>query len=1161
MYLNFTEPGCAKEPRSVLQRHPTMKFLMRVGLFYIFLVMVSGQLLLAHSGRSQTLDSIHVTVELRNENLKHLFRKIEKQTGLMFAYQPQQVDGYKRINLPMQTRSVKATLDLVLEGTLLEYRQVNNNVIIFSEEEKKFLLTETETLLINITGTVSDSGGDPMPGVNIIVKGTTIGTNTDSEGKYVLEVLEQDAILVFSFIGYVSQEIPVNNRSVIDVSLSEDVQSLEEVVIIGYGEQKKSNLTAAVQMVDTRDLQNRPVKSVAEMLTASVPNLNVTINSSAPNAEPSLNIRGFTEFNASGSPLVLVDGVPMDIKYVNANDVESISVLKDAAASAIYGSRAPNGVILITTKAGAKGEAMRIDVSADLFISEPIGLPKSASSADFAINNNERAYNRQAAPLYTDAVIERMRQFMNGEITTTNIILPNGKYGGVYDFNANSDHLDLAFRDRVTNQRYNVSVSGGGDKTSYYASLGYLGNDGVYASDHDWLKRISTVVKVNTEITDWLNFGVNVKYNRQETTRPTIWNGGQNDTRFINQLTWLPPVPAYNDNGSPNEFSILPNLDGLSGSFNNVSDDLWSMYNVEFKPLKGLSIKADYAWNMNQGFDNNTELVFYGFDADGAIMPSRRSPGQDKIFQRSSTLNYHNANVNISYTKTLGKHDFSVLAGYNEELTKFNSLAGSNTDLYTQSTPSISTTYGSNTFLDDNAYSWATRGYFFRASYNYKGIYLVDFNGRYDASSKYSPDSRWAMFPSVSAGYNIAKENYWPLKEWVSVFKVRGSWGKLGNNTGPNYSYLPTLGTNAQSNIILEGERLPYVTMPGIISDDLTWTKPRVIGFGLEVEALQSRLSMEYDWYQRTVFDQQGPAEQYSEVLGTNPPTRNNAISETRGWEFLVTWEDEAFNLSGSPVRYGIRAGLSDYIGYVVEYVSNETGTRAGWTPGQVFGELYGYRSLGMAENAEFLQANPLWTSDWFYPGDLMFEDVNGDGVVNEGVGNYWYSQGDRQLLGYNYPRYRFNIATNVAWKGFTLSALFDGVGKQKAYFGNQFNFGSGAYVSQGQIDRGYWTFNRPDAFFPRAKGALGPLAEENDQYAMNLAHLRTRNINLNYEFPSYLLEKIKIRRLSANISIENAGMVYYNSWFKEMDPIQVQQGMTNYPPSKTYSLGLKLGI
>ncbi|MGQ1786114.1 SusC/RagA family TonB-linked outer membrane protein [Saccharicrinis sp. GN24d3] len=1130
--------------------------ILRIMKISVFLLTVCLAQLSAIGGYGQKAT---LSVKMEKTTIGEVLEIIQEKTEFKIAFSSEYVDLDRNVNVDYEKEPLDNVLKDLFEDTNVGFKVLDKQIVLFDvtviQQAEKFA----------IKGIVTDNSGQPLPGVTVLLKGTSVGTITDINGKYALTDIPADAVLLFSFIGMQSQEVQVASRSVINITLLDEALGLDEVVVIGYGTQKKVNLTSAVQMVDSKDLENRPVKSVTEMLSASVPGLNITTKSGAPNAESSLNIRGFTGFNASGSPLILVDGVPQDIDLVNANDVESISVLKDAAASAIYGSRAPNGVVLITTKSGKKSQKMQINFSADMIVSSPIGLPETVNSDVNAIFRNNQRYNHLRSPLWSDEAIERMTQYIDGEITTTNIILPSGKYGSVYEYNANNDQFDTAFRDNVFNQKYNVSINGGSEKTTYYASLGYIDNQGVYESPVDWMKRYSALIKVNSDITDWLSVGVSSKYGRQQSERPRIWRNGQNDGNFFDAVGFFPSLPSYDDNGSPNEFSIVPNLSGASGSFNNTNDDVWLTGNFDFKPVKGLSIKGDYTWNTNHQFDNNTSFVFNSWDADGTPKPSRRSPSINDIEERSKNKYYHSLNFVATYKLQVNKHDLTLLAGYNEEENKFNSLYGYNSLFYTNSVPSLSTTYSDSPVVDDVIYSWATQGYFGRVSYNYKETYLLDINMRYDASSKYSPDTRWAFFPSVSAGYNVARENFWPLKDYVSMFKIKGSWGKLGNNTGSNYAYLPTMGTNAQTPVILDGGRLPYVSMPGIISDDLTWTKPRTIGFGVEAAALKNRLKVEYDWFQRTVFDQQGPAQQYSEVLGTTGPKKNNAVSETRGWEMSATWSDRAFNVAGDPIRYSVRAGVSDYIGYVVEYEENETGARSGWTPGQVFGELYGYTWGGIGETPEDFQNTVLWRNGWFYPGDFNFADTNGDGLVNNGQGSYWYSQGDRKLLGYNYPRYKYHIALNASWKGLTLSALFDGVGKQTLYTRRKYVMVSKNFYTKQQAELGgTWNLNNQDAFFPRSYDFnYNQIWERNanDHYAHNMAHLRIKNVNLSYQLPASIVSKLRLRSLAVNISGENLGMVYFKSWANHFDPIQFEEDFGTYPPSRIFSFGVKVGI
>jgi TonB-linked SusC/RagA family outer membrane protein len=1142
-----------------LVKFSALRKLIRIMKLTTFLFFLSIGCVFASKTYSQTKT---LNLKFHKTSVKEVLSEIEDQSEFYFMYNSKLIDVDREVSVNVKEQKVEQVLNTLFAETDVEYVIKDRFIVLTgSAVTQGDLRAQQQSVL---TGKVSDENGEPLPGVTVVIKGTTQGTVTNLDGLYTLSGVSEKAILEFTFIGLKTQDIEVGTQTTINVTMFEDAVGIEEVVVIGYGTQKKVNLTSAVQMVDTKDLENRPVKSVAQMLSASVPGLNVTTGSSAPDAEPSLNIRGYTGFGETGSPLVLVDGVPQSISYVNANDVESISVLKDAAASAIYGSRAPNGVILITTKAGKKGEKMQINFNCDINISQPLGVPDMASSVEYANFVNEGRRNSLLSDIYTEEQIDRMQQYIDGDITTTNIIEDSGLYGGVYDFNANEDHFDRAFRDNVMNQKYSVSINGGGEKSSYYASLGHVTADGSYNSDIDWMKRYFSVIKVNTDITDWLSVGASSKYTREQSQRPTVWTSGQSDSKFFDALAFMPSVPSYNDNGSPNEFSIMPSIDGLAGSYNNTTDDLWLTGQIEFKPLKGLSIKGDYSWNVYHAFDFDTELVIDCWDADGSYLASRRSPSIDQITEKNTNKYYHTLNLLASYDLNVDKHSLNLMAGYNEEKNNYNSLTGSNTDFYTPSVLSLSTTYGENAYTDDVIYAWATRGWFGRMSYNYKETYLLDVNMRYDASSKYSEETRWAFFPSVSVGYNVAKENFWPLKQYVNMFKIKGSIGKLGNNSGDTYAYISTMSSYSETSVLLDGGKLPYVTMADLVSADLTWEKPRTIDFGVEIGAFKNRLHLEGDWYQRTTFDQEGPAEQYPEVLGATVPTSNNAVTETRGWEVSASWTDQAFKIKGSSVKYGIRAGISDYIGYVVDYETNETGLRSSYTRGERFGELYGYHSLGIAQTVEDVQSQNLWRTTKIYPGDLMLEDTNGDGLLNSGQGSYWYSQGDRHLLGYTYPRYKYNIALNASWKGLAISALFDGVGKQSKYISNQFVMLSKNLLTEEQLDRGWWSADNPDAFYTRPYNKSYLQTYEttaNDKYDLNLAHLRIKNVNISYTVPASLVSRLKLRSLTVSLSGENLGFIYYKAWAKEYDPIQLQNSVKTYPPSRTYSIGFKLGI
>lgn len=1128
-----------------------------------------------------------ISLNLNQVSIEQVFNEIEKQTEFKFLYNYNDANYDKTISIKAKKEQVNTILKRILIGTNVTFKVLGKQIILKKEvKNSSGTLNSTKAKAsfstkiiqdITISGAIVDESGMPLPGVNIIIEGTTTGTQSDFDGEYALKA-KKGAVLVFSYVGYKSQKVTVGNSSTINVILKEEAGVLDEVVVIGYGTQKKSNLTAAIATVDTKDLENRPVNTITEMLSASVPGLNITVGSSAPNAVPSINIRGFTGLNSSGAPLVIVDGVPLtnasDIRFVNAQDVENISVLKDAAATAIYGSRAPNGVILVTTKSGKKGQKMKIEFSSDVRISSPLGLPNSLSGSEYAFERNNRRFNSRTGgngvPLYTDETIERILAYEAGEINTTAIILDSGKYGSVFTFNASENHIQEAFRDNVFNQTYNLSLSGGSDTTTYFASVNALDVDGIYQSDNDWLKRYITNVRINTDIKPWLTVGINSKYSRQETLRPTIWRNGQNDQTLFNSLGFIPTVPAYYDNGTPNEFSIRPNLDGLSGTYSATADIYTTQASIQIKPFKGLTLSGDYTWRATNTFNFNTEFQFGGLDADGTEIPSRRSPNLSTITETSTNINYHTANFNVNYETSLNGHNINAIVGYNQEENNYRQLTASNSDFYTTTVPSLSTTFGDNYFADDRLYAWAVQGYFGRLHYDYKEKYLIDVSGRYDGTSRYSSDDRWVFSPAIAVGYDIAKESFWPLKNAVNHFKLTAKYGRSSNqaSTGTSnaqlYTYLPTLGTTGQITTPINGALPSAAYIPPILSDDLTWVKPENIGFGLDVGMFKNKLVLNYEWYQRTVYDQIGVAIQLPEVLGTGVPAQNNAVSETRGFEFSANWRDQ-FNINGEPFNYGIRVGLSDYIGYVVEYEENETGTRGSWTPGQLFGELYGVGSEGIAQNQDEVLANVIPTTGFYYPGDLFYEDTNGDGLINNGVGSFWYSQGDRKRLGFTYPRYRYNIGLNAEWKSLSLSVLFQGVGHQKVYFANKFNFGTFNFISVEQQERDWWTANDTDAFYPRAyRYNLNQLRENrvNDQYENNLAHLRIKNIGLTYNFKGELLKKMLVSNASITLSGENLGFIFNKSWSKEFDPIQLSTNQIGtYPPSRTFSLGFRLGI
>ncbi len=1017
----------------------------------------------------------------------------------------------------------------------------------------------------SISGSVVSSDKKvPLKDVSVVLKGKANGVQTDDKGQFSIKADVGD-VLVISSIGFTTQEITVGSESRLVITLVESISTLDDVVVVGFGKQKKSNLTAAVTQIDGAVLQNRPIKSVAEGLQGFVAGFNVNTVNGSPESNPSLNVRGFTGLGSQGSPLVLVDGVERNLGDINPNDVENVSILKDAAASAIYGSRAPYGVVLVTTRSGKKGEKARINYSGSTLIGTPIGMPHWANSWEFAEKINEKYRNSLQSTLYSDATIQKMKDFGSGKLSVWNDPLPNGQWGAHYDSYANNDWFSTMFKDQNPSSQHNLDFSGGSNNTTYYMGLGYNKAAGLIVGSNDKKERFSSLLKVKTDVTDWFGLGLTMNYVKSDETGLNIRGRGRDYGDMMNNAAGsFPNWSDLSPNGSPYWLSSGPTMRGDGGNAIYNTNDLFLSGRFDLKPTQGLNVSGSYSWKNTSNHTNVVSLPIISINADGTNRFSGRSVTQSEVYRSMSTTNYHTADLTASYQKTFNKHAFQIMAGYQEEEYSTTSLIGSRKDLYTNTVPTLHTAYNAQPLVDDALSHWATQGFFGRLSYNYKEKYLVEFNGRYDAHSKFPADIRWAFFPSFSAGWNVAKENFWKF-DAISSFKIRGSYTGSGDNGSGNYLYLPTLGVAVGTkDVLLEGAKPNMVSMPGLVSPTLTWAKPKSIGIGVDVVALRNRLEVTWDWYQRTTYDQAGPAEVLPVTLGTTPPQTNNSVSETRGWEFTANWKDKAFQIGKKQVNYSVSFNISDYIGYVVNYKENISGARSGtWTPGEVFGELYVYESNGIAQNANDIARNVVQTGGFNVPGDLMLRDRNGDGRINSGDGGFWYSQGDIKKVGYTYPRYRYGFNLQANWNGFDLSVQLTGVPYWKIYSGNFYvmpvagdQFNSKWFVAQRQL--GTWSYENPNAFYPRYSSRT---YAANDQYLLNLAHLRIKNLRVGYQLPPKIASRFKTDRVYMYVSIENLGYIYNKSFVKYEPEILANYGGSGYPPQRQYSFGINIRL
>jgi len=1128
--------------------------IMRLSVFFLLLFVAQTFATVTYSQQTK------LTLKMQSAKVIEVLSKIEDESQFYFLFNQKLVNVERQVNVDVKNESIDKILSNLFENTNVNYLVKDRQIILTTANNESGVLQQK-----SVSGKVTDSSGSPLPGVSVVVKGTTTGVITDMDGKYAIAKVPENATLQFSFVGMKMQELAVAGKTTLNVGMEEETVGVDEVVVVGYGVQKKSHLTGAITQINAEVLQNRPVKTVSEGLQGFVAGFNVDDVNGAPESNPSLNIRGFTGINSQGSPLVLVDGVERSVADVNPNDVESVTVLKDAAASAIYGSRAPYGVLLISTKSGKKGEKVRINYSGSYQVGTPVGMPHWANSWEFAEKINEKYRNNMQATLYKDETIQKMKDFAAGKLDVWNDPLPNGQWGAHYDSYANNDWFSTMFKDQTPSQQHNLDFSGGSNNTTYYMGVGYNDASGLIVGSNDKRERYTTLLKVKTDVTDWLSVGLNMNYVKKDDVGLNIRGLGRDySDMMVNAAGSFPNWADLSPNGSPYWLSSGPTMRGEGGNVIDDNNEFFISGKFEFKPIKGLNINGNYSWKNNGNHTATTSFPIISINADGTTRNSGRSVTQSQIRRVMSTSNYHTADLTASYLRQIKKHFFQAMVGYQEEYFKTITLIGDRKDLYTNAIPTLHTAFNAQPFLDDALSHWATQGFFGRLSYNFNERYLFEFNGRYDAHSKFPADIRWAFFPSFSVGWNIAKENFWKFKS-ISSLKIRGSYTGSGDNGSGNYLYLPTMGTAlGTKDVLLEGAKPNMVTMPGLVSPDLTWAKPQSIGIGIDVVALKNKLDVTWDWYQRTTYDQAGPAETLPVTLGTGVPNTNNAVSETRGWEFTVNWRDKGFQIAGKKLGYSANFNISDYIGYVVKYKENISGAKSGtWTPGEIFGELYVYESNGIAQNADDVAKNVVQTSGWNVPGDLMLKDTNGDGRVTSGDGGYWYAQGDLKKVGYTYPRYRYGLNLQANWNGFDLSVQLTGVPYWKIYSGSFYvmpvagdQFNSKWFTAQ--RDLGTWTYETPSAFYPRYSFRT---YAANDQYLLNLANLKVKNLRFGYQLPSVLSSKVKLDRIYVYTSIENLGYIYYKSFVKYDPEILQNYGGSGYPPQRQISFGINIGI
>ncbi|MCX2679264.1 TonB-dependent receptor [Galbibacter sp. EGI 63066] len=1047
-----------------------------------------------------------------------------------------------------------------------------------------------------VTGKVYDPEGVPLPGVNVLIQETSNGTVTDFDGNFSLEIPENEqTTLVFSSLGFLQQEVVVGDQTSIQITLQTDIQGLDEVVVVGYGNQKKRNLTGAVSTIDTKVLESRPITDVGRGLQGTTPGLTILSPSGQIGQNPTIRLRGNVgTLGTSGGaqPLILVDNVEIpNLQSINPEDIQDISVLKDAASTSIYGARGAWGVILITTKNGRREKAPSISYSNNFSWATPTGSPTVAPAAEGA----EMAFAavRRRIPslesfgvvgMYIDqTAIDKMREWESlygGQDLGMEMVA--GRDYEIRDgrlfFYRPWNPTDLFVKKWALQQKHDVSVSGGSEHTNYYLGLGYLNQGGVYKTNPDEFERYNLNLSINTSVTDWLDIRAKVLHTNSLTTEPFKFGSATYDAWYYT-TRW----PAFYPYGTVDGKPFRNHISEVEQAKMNENTNSLSRINLgtTLTPVKNLAINFDYTHDRVEEHEQQTGGTLYAYNfwaqgADFSYVPYS-SAAFDRVQYNSEWSRRNTAKLYGIYTATFDDvHKFDFTAGSDMEEYEYWFHYSQRRNLLNPDQGELALATGDQ-FVGGDRNKWSTLGFFARVNYAYKNKLLLEVNARYDGSSRLSATQNWGYFPSMSAGYILTEEDFMAsLQPTLSFFKIRGSYGSVGNQN-TYLSNIYRVMSSYNSGWLIGGQNQVATGTPGALPADLTWETVTTLDLGFDAKFFNNKLGVNFDWYRRKVSDMHSPGLTLPSSFGTSSPIRNYGELQTTGWEVAVDF-NHTFN---NGLSINAVATLSDFKEKVTKY-ENTTQLIDSHYEGKMLGEIWGYETDRFFTEDDFnadgsyadgVPSQELYeTNGWFFygPGDVKYKDINGDGVIDYGSETVGDS-GDMKVIGNSTPRYQYGFQLGADWKGIDLSIFMQGVGKRDFWangpvFVPGYRYGEGWY--EHQLD--YWTPENPNAYYPRpndqqqSSNAMNFLPQS--KYLLDMSYLRMKNITLGYTLPESILSKQRINRLRIYVSGEN--LFEFSGIQVPIDPEvdYTTAGLNDpntfgrvYPFRRSYSFGVQL--
>ena len=1019
----------------------------------------------------------------------------------------------------------------------------------------------------SVSGKVLDEQQVPIIGAAVILAGGgSVGSVTDIDGNFALTVPSGDVTLNVTCLGYESKAVSVSNtQSMVTIILKEDSMMIDETVVVGYGTQKKVNLTGAITTVASKELENRTSHSLTNMLQGSVPGLNITTSSGTPGASGSINIRGVTSIN-DAEPIVVIDGAIGDLDRVNPNDVQSISVIKDAAAAAVYGARAAYGVILITTKSGSDKDGKAI-----VKYSGKFGWEEPTTSTDYetrgywSVYTVDKFWQADAGKKYTTYTDYDMGQLLARVNDKTEhpdrpwVVedVRNGKRQWVYY--ANTDWYHELYKDQHPVQKHSVSISGGGKAVRYFLSASYDKKVGVIKQNPDVYQKYNLRSKLDFDINKWFKMSNNTSYFASSYSFPGV---GDVENAFAYAARHaLAAFPLKNPDGSwvyttpmiSGNYNVANGRHIVYGNDKNFNLDKYNDFQntteLKFTPVKQFNITANFTYrNYTTSYTNRQTKFDYRVYPGADIQYYTSGAGEDKLTENIKRYNYLSGNVFATFEETWkDAHHLTVMAGLNAETWANKNVKALGKNLLSEDlndlnliAPDVDGNVLTEVGGGQNAYSLL--GVFARVNYDYKGRYLFEASARYDGTSRFAAGSRWGLFPSGSIGWRISEEPFFaPAKKVVNNLKLRASYGSLGNQNVGYYAHLRTISLNYFSNYTFgEGSTKPkYSSLSNPVSSGLTWETTQQSNIGLDMTMFNNRLEFTAEAYIRDTKNMLTDGDALPGVFGADPPKANSADLRTKGYELSLSWRDQ-FNLAGHPFGYSVRATMSDFRSHITKFDNPTYTFGKSYYEGMRLGDIWGFVVDGLFatdEEAKQYTSEVLDCSyingrmtGGFLAGDLRFVDLDGDKVL--GIGSNTVDRpGDRKILGNSLPSLQYGMTFAFDWLGFDVSAFFQGTGNHYWYpHGFNMNFWgcySYSYVSFLQRDfiQRCWSEENPDAYFPRPRSYSatgGELSKVNSRYLQNVRYLRFKNLTVGYTLPKKWLDKVRVDKVRIYFTGEN---------------------------------------